>query len=232
MTGAQILVDVRAKLIETTAVFWTDAELYGHMNTAIKDLWRAISNQHQDYFWARSATVALAADGTSLTSVPNDCTIVLGLEPADRDTYPHINFFPRRYTHPDFSAARAISAVDPTTWGKYFYALTGKGAPGGAGPTISVAPRVSSALTLALIYVPTATTIAAGVENPIPGESDAALTYYTLAHALAKEREDRKPDPDFIALYATEKENILAFTAPRQDDEEEVAEALFEGYTE
>ncbi len=53
-----------------------------------------------------------------------------------------------------------------------------------------------------------------------------------IAHALAKERPDRKPDPDWLALYATEKTNIEVFVTPRQEDEPDVAEGVHEMFQE
>jgi hypothetical protein len=234
VTGAELLAATRRKLLETSAVFWTDAEIYEQISAGVKDLWRAIANQHQDYFWAQDATISFAADATTITA-PASCTIVLGLEPADPASYPSMHFFPTRYTDPKMTSARSASASDPGSYGTGYYAITGKGAPGGSGPTIHVAPRVSSAVLLRLIYVPTCVVFSASTastENPIPGESDQAIVNYAVAYALCKEREDGSPDPGWLALYATEKESILTFTAPRQDDEPDVAEAVFEPYSE
>ncbi len=235
MTGAELLAATRRKLIEPSANFWTDAEIYEQISAGVKDLWRAIANQHQDYFWTTIATCSMAADATTLASVPTDCTIVLGLEPADPASYPSMCFFPKRYTSPEMTMARSAAATDPYSYGKGYYAMTGKGAPGGSGPTIHVSPRVSSAVLLRLTYVPTCVVFASGTsatENPIPGESDQAIISYAVAYCKCKEREDAAPDPGWLALYATEKENVLAFTAPRQDDEPDVADAVFEPYSE
>ena len=89
---------------------------------------------------------------------------------------------------------------------------------------------MSAALTLNLWYVPTL-----GVSqyqlltatNPIPGESDQALVTWIIAYMRAKERDDRSPDPSWLAVYATEKNNLLASLTPRQEAEAEHVDSIF-----
>lgn len=226
MTGTQILVAVRDKLLEQTASFFEDARLLEHVNAAIADLWRAISDNFQDYFFEID-TVSMAANGTTLSSVPTNLAKVLGIEPADMGTYGALKFVPRGYNSAEFQSARAQAAIDPASGGIIFYAITGAGGPVGA-PTIYVAPKLSSTVSLSLIHTPTLAKIVAGDSNPIPGESDDAIIAYTIAHALAKEQEDKAPHPGWLAKYATEKVNILTFLTPRQEDEPDVAEGVHE----
>jgi hypothetical protein len=98
-------------------------------------------------------------------------------------------------------------------------------------PTVHVGPQLSTALPLRFVYIPTLDTddLEAGDSNPIPGESDNALWAWTVAYARAKEREDRSPDPNFLAIYATEKQNLLTRSTPRQAQEPEVIDSFFEG---
>lgn len=234
MTGQQIVDEARKTLLESTASFWTDAELLAHVNNGIADLWRAFADNYQDYWFAKDETILMAANAAVLSSsgtFPTNVAKVQAIEPLDRDSYPQLNFFPRAYASVDASNARAAQAVDPSQAGKIYYSITGAGGPIGA-PTIYVAPRVSSQVTLRLIYTPSIPKIALADANPVPGESDRALINYVIAQGLAKEREDRKPDPDFLVLYATEKSNLTTFVAPRQEDEPQVVEALFERYWE
>jgi hypothetical protein len=227
VTGTQILAHARIHLVEATAFYWTDAELIVHLNLGIKDLWRAISDNFQDYFFTVSNTVSMAASATTLSSVPTDVAKVNSIEPVDMESYPSMVFFPRSYNSPDMQNARARSAIDASQVGPIYYAMTGAGAPIGA-PTIYVAPKISAAVTLSMCYVPTTPTIVAADSNPVPGESDDGLIAWVVAHALAREREDRKPDPDWIAKYSTEKQNILTFLTPRQNDEPDVVEGVHE----
>lgn len=233
MLISAIITAVRYKLLETTASFWSDAELIVHANAAVRDLWRAVSDKHQDYFFTVTSDtvtpVTMAASTGTLSNVPAGVAKVLGIEPVSQSSYPRMNFFPRKFNHPDMIAARNVDDQDPQSAGPIFYSITGAGAPIAA-PTIYVGPKISSAVTLRLTYVPVCSTLAASDANPIPGESDTAIINYVIAHALAKERPDRKPDPDWLELYATEKTNVEVFVTPRQEDEPEIVEGVHESY--
>ncbi len=90
------------------------------------------------------------------------------------------------------------------------------------------APQISAALSLRFVYNPTLAAMTSASNNPIPGEADKALVSYAVAFARAKERDDRSPDPNWIAVYATEKQSILTRITPRQDQETEFAFGLFD----
>jgi hypothetical protein len=227
MTGTAIIAHIRGHIVEPTAFYWTDAQLLTHINLGIKDLWRAISDNFQDYFFEINEAVIQAASATTLSSVPTNVAKVNLIEPVNQEGYPQLHYFPRSYNSADMQTARAQSAQDPAQCGPIFYAVTGAGAPVGA-PTIHVAPKISASVTLRIAFTPTTPTIIAADNNPVPGESDDALIAWGVAHALAREREDRKPDPDWIAKYATEKANVLTFLTPRQNDEEDIVEAVHE----
>lgn len=229
MTIAQIRTRVRKMLQETSARFWTDDEIDEHTVAGIKSLWREINNLNEDYFF-QTASVTQAANATTISNMPSaGVSRILGLAPTTQSDYPELNYFPRKYMHPDFVGARAAAAVDPTNGGKCYYALTGAGAPASAGPTIHVAPAFTASVALTLVYVPTlqTTDLEAADENPLPGELDDALYAWDVAHCLAKEREDGQPDPIWLAKFKTEKEAALVFLDPRQVDEPKVAEEMF-----
>lgn len=225
-----ILEQVREPLLEDTASFWTDAELLVIINRGIKDLWRAINNQFQDFFLTVDDTnVTLAANGTSLTGVPADCSIVRSLEQKDLATYPNVVFKFAPWNSPEFQSARAMSAFDPYEGGTILWCVVGAGAPVAA-PTIRVAPPSSRALAMRLSYVPTLATMTALDNNPIPGEADQALVNWTVAYAKAKDTEGGMPDPAWLSLYKAEKENVLVSLDPRQQDSERVVEDFFAPY--
>lgn len=221
-----LLTQARETLLEDTPAYWSDDELVVITNRGVKDLWRAINNQYQDYFLTISESVALAANGTALTSVPTDCSVVRGLEQRDLSTYPNVTFDFCQWNDPRFQSARAQQAFDPNTGGTILWCVIGAGAPVAA-PTIRVAPACSTALTIRLSYIPTVPTVTASSDNPIPGESDQALVDWIIAHALAKDTEGQMPNPAWLALYKTEKENILVSLAPRQQDTQQVVEDFF-----
>jgi hypothetical protein len=220
-----------APTVTTGGSNWTDAEILVHLIDGAKDMWAAILDVYGDHFFTIDITnVSLAANATSLTGVPADTFRVHTIEPRDTTSGvdgSRVTFVPRKYNHPDFEAARAITALSPSAAGIIFYDVSGAGTPVGT-PTVLTAPKLSSALTLRFVYNPTLAALTSASTNPIPGESDKALVSYAVAFARAKERDDRSPDPNWIAVYSTEKQSILARITPRQDQETEFAFGLFD----
>jgi len=178
-----------------------------------------------------TSSVTLAANTASLTGVPTDVFRVHLIEPADTQTDPgqRILFVPRDYNSSEFINARSRTALDPNGGVTIYYTLTQAGAPVAA-PTVLVAPQISSALSVRFVYVPILAAVAAAGNNPIPGEADNALIAWTVAYARAKEREDRSPDPNWLAVYATEKRNLLVRLTPRQTQEPDVVEGVFSAW--
>jgi len=226
-----ILTDARDVLLESTARFWADAELIDVMNDGIKDLWRAVIDLYQDHFVTIDETnVSLAANTATLTGVPTDVFRIVGLQPrtlGESSTNPSLIFKPRTLTHPDFVRAQAYRNITPRDEIIY-YAVINAGAPVAA-PTIRVAPKVTAAVNLTLMYVPVLAEKTSSDANPIPGESDKAIMAYTIAFARAKEREDRSPDPEWLSIYATEKRSLLVALTPRSVQEPEYVVGMFEG---
>jgi hypothetical protein len=225
---------VRRHLLETTAGFWTSTELIDIMNQGIKDLWGGCIDLHQEHWFTNDATnVSQAANTSTLTGVPTDVFRVLLVEPrdiAEGVTGRNIQYVPRDYNSTEFIACRSLPAQTLASGGQcIYYAVTQAGAPVGA-PTIYVAPQISSALNLRLVYIPIQAAVASSGNNPIPGESDNAVIAWTIAYARAKEREDRSPDPNWLAVYGTEKQNILTRLTPRQEQEPEYVGGMFEEF--
>lgn len=229
-TITAIATRARIHLIETTASFWTDAELVTHAILGIEDLWKAVIDTYQDYFLTVDETnVSLTANSTSLSGVPADCFRVKSIEPRTLNpSSTQFMFRPLDFAHPYFIQARAESGNDPSGRVLY-YDLISTGAPSGA-PTIRVAPAVNATILLRLVYIPTLPALTGASNNPIPGHADNAVMAWVIAYARAKEREDRAPDPEWLAIYATEKQHILTAITPRQEDEEDVVEGFFESY--
>ena len=167
----------------------------------------------------------------TLTGVPQDVHKIYLIEPrnlASTGSNYGLIFSPRDYNHPDFQMARALADIDPSN-AIIYYAITGQGAPVNA-PVIYVAPQVTSAVNLSFAYVPTFPTLVAASTVPIPGEADNALIAWTGAFARAKEREDRSPDPNWLAIYATEKQHLLQSLGMREYQEDTYVDANFEHY--
>jgi hypothetical protein len=222
---------VRAELLETSANFWTDAEILTHLIDGCKDLWAAILDVYGDHYLKVDEThVSLAAGATELSGVPADTFRVQLIEPritTENGESKGVIFVPKKYNSSDFINARAFGTLNPSDWGIIFYDVSGVGAPNGA-PTVLTAPKTGSNLLLRFVYNPVLVDLTASSNNPIPGEADKALKAYAYAFARAKEREDRSPDPGWIAVYATEKQSILTRITPRQDQNPEEVEGMFE----
>lgn len=223
----------RRHLIETTANFWSSAELIDIANNGITDLWGAILDLYQEHYLTIDTTnVTYTAEAEVLGAIPSDVFRVFLIEPKDSTqlgAYRLLQFVPRDYNSPDFRAARALPSVNPLQEQTIFYALSGAGAPVGA-PTVLIAPKLSVNLpagSIRFAYNQAIPAKVAGDANPIPGGSDQALINWIVAYARAKEREDRSPDPNWITAYATEKQNILTRLTPRQTQEPEIVEPIF-----
>lgn len=232
---SSIIADARVDLKEAVASYWTDAELLSHFKKGVNDLWGSIIDLNQEHYLTVDVTnVSLAANTATLTGVPADCFRVELIEPRDTSntgTTPDVLFWPRDYKSAAARNARQLTAQDPIGGLDIYYSLSQAGSPVGA-PTIHVAPMVSSAVLLRFVYTPgpASSALTTASNNPIPGESDNALKNWVVAHARIKEREDRSPDPNFLALYATDKQNLLVRLTPRQTQEPEIVEDLFGGF--
>lgn len=220
----------RVTLLELTASFWTDAELLAHLNLGIKDLWKAVIDLYQDHVVTiDESSCSLAAATSTISGVPSNLFRVVNIQPrtlGSSSSNPGLVFQPRNLIHPDFVQAQAMPDINPRN-NIIFYAVVNAGAPVAA-PSIRVAPRVSTAVSLSVWYNPVIADLAGGDDNPIPGESDKALEAWCIAWARAKERQDRSPDPEYISIYATEKRNLLTALTPRSVQEPEVVSAFWE----
>jgi hypothetical protein len=233
--GATLLQDiitlkVRPKLLEMTPRFWSDAELLEDMKDGIKDLWGAILDLHGDHYFAMNTTdVWYRANTYQLSGVPADCFRVQLIEPLDITmcgSSRQILFIPRKYKSPEFVGARTRTPVDPGSGAVMYYEMTGIGPPQEA-PRILVAPQVSCDMQVRLCYNPT---ITINEINPIPGSTDNALRAWTIAYALAKEQPQgqRIPDAGWLSVYSTEKQLMLTRLTPRQEQEPDVVEDMFQ----
>lgn len=223
---------VRLRLNETTALYWSSAELVGIISDGARDLWRDTVDLKAEHYFTRDATnVSMAANGTTLTGVPADIHKVYLIEPRDTSESSSnrgVFFKPLEYNDQLFRSARSQSAVEPSDCVIY-YSVTGQGSPVAA-PTIYVAPKITSAMNLTFVYVPTLGDLTAASNVPIPGEADSALVAWTVAFARAKERDDRSPDPRWLEIYGTEKQHLLQSLGLRQLQEPTYVKALFEDY--
>lgn len=239
-TLAQLVTRARSHINEQTpgagTPFWTDAELVELGNRGIKDLWRRINDLYQDYFVTLDITnMSLPASSNTISGVPTDLFRVVSIEPrvlGQLSTNPGLIFKNKAYNSPEFVQARARGALSPDNTTIY-YCLMNAGAPVGA-PTIYCAPQVSGAVNLRVLYNQTLADQASDGSgtNPVPGESDNAIIAWMVAYALGKENASgvTVPDPGWLAVYATEKTNLITSLTPRSTQEPSVVEGMFEDY--
>lgn len=229
-----IITQVRAQLIEPIARFWSDDELIEILKLGAMDLWGAVLDLHQDHYFKviDDGTVKQEAGKSQLSGVPDDCFRVMLIEPLRTNLDPTsvwgCSYVPKKFNHPDFSAARMQGSYDTAlTAGIIYYDLTGPGAPIAA-PVIRVAPKLNVALPVLFAYYPM---LEVNDINPVPGGSDNALKAWTIAYANAKEgpQGQRIPDSGWLAVYATEKQTILTRMTPRQEQDADVVDGLFDG---
>lgn len=218
-----------------TDKFWSDDELLSIALRGTTDLWAAVVDLHQEHFLTVDETnVSMAASATQLTGVPTDVFRIYLIEPRDTTSSgsnPFVVFVPRAYNHQEFINARAYPTTSPIGGLNIFFDMTGAGSPQGA-PVVLIAPKVDTAMNLRFVYIPVLGVQQYNIhtDNPIPGESDHALIAWIVSYARAKEREDRSPDPAWMAVYATEKQSLLMRMAPRQEQEAQVVDGVFDSY--
>lgn len=213
--------------------FWTEDELTDYLIDGAKDLWRKLVDLHMGHFTTIDIeNVSLAANDTELTGVPADVHRIESIELRDTtesNTSRSMVFKPSKYKSRLFESMRTLSAQDPNNVGVILYDVLNAGSPVAA-PTIVVGPPITADIDLRLTYTHTLPALTESSNNPIPGESDNALISWAFAYARSKERDDRMPDPAWIAVYATEALNLMAALTPRQEQEEEVVEDMFSYY--
>lgn len=229
---SDIEVIARRQLRETTANFWSSQELTDICAAGIRDMWRDIADLKQGHFATINDTdVYMDARSSTLRGVPADLHKVFIIEPRDMtETSGNVGlvFTPLPYHHHSFQSARTQGDVDPSN-NVVYYAIMQGGGPVSA-PTIYVAPTATAQVPLTIGYVPVLGDMTTNTTVPIPGESTNALVAWTTAFARAKEREDGSPDPNLLAIYATEKAHILESLGQRQYQEPMYVDAVFEEY--
>jgi hypothetical protein len=224
---------VRQRLVEITPRFWTSDELTTMIIAGIKDLWREVVDLKQEYYLTvDNVNVSYPQGSNMLAGVPTNVHKIYMIEPVDltlNGTNHGLEFKPLEYNKELFKAARGIDAIDPSN-GVIWYATHSQGAPVGA-PVIRCAPQVTSTVYLSFCYVPTIDTLLSSSDFvPIPGEADNALVAWTVAYAKGKETPTGAPDPSWLAIYATEKTNLLESLGLRNYQEPEYVDAEFEDY--
>lgn len=230
---ADILTQVRVRLRELSPRAWTDEDLLDIANKGVKDLWRAICDTHQNHFFTINDTdVSYQAGDDELSGIPDDCYRIVAIRPkvlGENSSNKSLIFKPANGVNdPRFVQAEARAAVSPED-NIIYYVVVNEGAPVGT-PRVLCAPPVSATVNIHLKYNQVLQRVDEDDVNPIPGESDNALIAWTIAYARADELDERAPDANWLAIYATEKVNLIKQIGPRQVQEPQVVEGMFEDY--
>lgn len=228
---SSLIYTARQNLKEPTPIFWSDQELIDIANKGAKDLWRAIVDLYEHHFVTVSEAPYINANSPFILGIPDDVYRVVLIEPrtiGDSSSNPGLIFKPLPYTDPRFLDARARSAIEPREDIVYWTQMEA-GAPVGP-PVIRIGPQLSSSANLTMVYNHVLPVFDEDDYNPIPGEADGALVAWMTAYARAKERDDTAPDPVWLKVYATEKQNLIRQIPPRQIQEPEYVYGMFEGY--
>lgn len=229
-TFAEVQALVREQLVEPEPIFWSSEELHGILTRGAKDLWRSVVDLKQEHYLRVNTTdVFIPSGGTQLMGVPSDVHKIYLIEPRNVDRQAGGSstiFTPLDYNHDDFRGARAYPRMSPP-YSEIFYAIHGQGSPVSP-PTIEIAPSITTTFELKFCYVPTLDPMQLESTVPIPGEADNALVAWGMAYARAKEREDRTPDPGWLAIYNTEKKNLLQSLGLRQYQEVQTVDGVFD----
>lgn len=231
-----IIASARTLLNEASASFWADTELLGYAIDGARDLWRAIVNLNQGHFVAVEATgnIVYGANTNWISGLPADLYRIESLELLDltaANPVQNCTFEFRRVSDAEFQSSRSLSPQDPNGQQLFFH-LYNAGAPVGT-PLIEVAPQITTPVALRMVYTQTLPAANYTVKsiNPVPGDSDHALMCWVIAHALARERDDLTPHPTWIAMYASDKNGLLESLTPRQTQDVETADAIFESWS-
>lgn len=223
-----IITRARRALNETTARFWSDTELLDLAQMGIEDLWKAVKATNKKHLI--TSTTSTISASTPYFSAPDNIADIYGLEVAAPDTNVNLHFKKADYFQAEFQQARFASAAEARET-VVLYDIFGPGgnAASSGSTTIQIAPKLTSAVGVTLYYVPTPSSASTTSSNPIPGASDNALIAWVIAFARAREREDRAPDSEWLAVYNTEKQNLLTSVLdPRDKSEEVYVEGMFE----
>jgi hypothetical protein len=108
-----------------------------------------------------------------------------------------------------------------------------------AAPIILCAPQVTATVNCRMVYnqvLPAITNVGGMTPpatdfNPIPGSADTAIIAWIVAYARSREADaaQRSPDPEWLAVYSTEKNNLVnQLDQNRSTQDQEVVDALFE----
>jgi hypothetical protein len=228
-TLADLRTAVRDNLDESTASFWTDAQLNRFLNRAKDRVTSEVRKLKDDAFMvSRSSTDgtltilgdSFAASGFAVTAgaltltLPPDYAGDLKLIEVITSSYEDVTFVHRDLAHPDMRAAMAITDSLPPS--VFYFDIYGE-------RTLRFAPKSSAALDLRILYNQIQADLTGTDELTMPHPLYMAVEEYATATAMAMDR-----NPDAAIHEARAKQIIGEYTgvAARQIQDIELAQSF------
>lgn len=196
-TLSELRTAVRDNVDESTAAFWTDAQILRYLNRAKDRVWLEVRKLKDDFFMeTRSSTDgsltilgdSYAASSFAIVAGTRDYTlppdfVEMKLVEVITSSYEQIRFVHADLAHPDMRAALEI--VDNQNPGYFLYDII-------AARTMRIAPKSNTALDLRISYVQIIPDLSGeGSELTLPHPLYLAVEQYATAAAL---KQDRNPD--------------------------------------
>lgn len=201
---------VRDRLDESTASFWSNAQLNRYITRAKDRVWNRVIALNEDYF-----TITRDSDGGNITvlgetyasssfqivSATRDYTLPpdfreMKMIEVLTDGYEDVRFLYRDLAHPDMRAMLEIT--DDQTPSTFYFDIVGE-------RTLRIAPMSSTTLDLRLTYVRFFTDLTTDTQTlEMPHPLYLAVEEYATFFAL---RQDRSPDAE---LYEKTGDKIIA----------------------
>lgn len=192
----------RDRLDESTATFWTNAQLNRYINRAKDRVWSRIRSLNEDYFMVRrtslDGSVTILGETYATTSFQIVATTVLYTLPPDfsemklivvtTDGYEDVRFEYKDLTHPEMRAALEIT--DDQTPATFFFDIVGE-------RTMRIAPPSNTTLDIEINYVQALGEMTTDADTmTMPHPLYLAVESYAVALAL---EQDRNPDSKLVA---------------------------------
>lgn len=222
---------VRDVLDESTAAFWTDAQLNRYINRAKDRVWNEVRKLKKDYFMVTrtaadgaltilgesftASTLAVSAGGTSIT-LPQDFA-TMKLIQVTTSGYESVRFLHRDLAHPDMRAALEVTSQQtPDT---FYFALI-------AERTLRYAPLSNTALTLSMSYIQRFADLSADADElTMPHPFYLAVEEYAIASAMLQ-------DDDAAAATHEARAKQIVLDATGADERQDQDAVTVVGYLE
>ena len=207
MTLSDLLADVRSRIDESAASFWTDAELKRWMNQRYRQIAMAVRDAHEDFF--QTTTTVNLVNGTQEYTLPTDHVAIRRVEVSFDGT----NWYRARpIRQGEIPLQNQSTVLQGTTTDPRYYL---------AGLKIGIAPIPTAASTngLKIWYIQDVTDLSADGDAPsLPTVLHPLISKFAAGDALKKDEEDARGKA-LVEEAETELRRLVAQIKPRIEDE-------------